>query len=389
MKIVLIVSSYAPHIGGLQTAVRELAHALQARGDDVTVITQRHPRSLAGNEIVDGIRVRRAFFMMPRWADVQRGRIDLVLGGVVFFPLTCIWLVLYLWRNDGAVVNLHFVGAPALFVALAQQMLGFRLIVSLHGNDVAGLAEQGGFQRWVFEYTLARATVVTAPSRALADRAAALIPAVRERLAIVPNGVKECEGKSNASRPSWLPGAEFLLAVSRLERVKGMDVLVEAVAVARERGMRVPLVIIGDGMEAAALRQLAKKRAPSQIHFVGAQSHGAALEAMRMARLVIVPSRNESFGLTALEALACGKAVIASQVGGLPDIVREGETGWLVPPENATALADAIISALNQPGLCSEYGERGQAMARSEYSWTAIAARYSQLYAESTDAARD
>jgi starch synthase len=94
------------------------------------------------------------------------------------------------------------------------------------------------------------------------------------------------------------------------------------------------------------------------------------------------PSEYEPLGIVNLEAMACGCAVVASAVGGIPEVVADGETGLLVPPGEPEALATAINSVIRDPGLAAALGARGRERAVAEFSWAAVAAQTAQLYAE-------
>jgi glycosyltransferase involved in cell wall biosynthesis len=360
MNIVLVASSYLPRVGGVERVVSTLAQHLVRRGHRVTVIAPRHPRTLPAQETLDGVLVRRYFFLIPHISDLKRGRIDLFFGGLFFLPLTFLTLVFFLWRTRLDVVNLHFIGSPALFLLLAHWLLRFRFVVSLHGNDVEGLNAQSNFDRSVWRATVRGADALITPSQFLARRIADLEPTLEPRIRVVPNGV-ELDADADTARPDFVPRADFVLAVGRLMPVKGMDVLVDALRLCRARGISTPLVIIGDGPERDALRQLARANdLQDQIFFVGARTQPEVRQAMRACLLVVVPSRQESFGLTLLEAQDCGKAVIASNVGGIPELVCDGVTGWLVPPEDSQALAATWISALNNPTRRDEMGARAK-----------------------------
>ena len=133
-----------------------------------------------------------------------------------------------------------------------------------------------------------------------------------------------------------------LLAIGRLIPIKGLDVLLEAFALARARIPSLTLEIAGDG----ALREQLEAMAGDGVTFLGrVDPIGPAIE---RAAVVVVPSRGEGFGMVALEAMERGRAVIASTVGGLPELVVPGETGVLVPVESVDALAEAIVE------LCSD-----------------------------------
>jgi len=190
MKILLVVSSYAPNTGGLQTVTRQLAGQLRARGHRVSVVTNRYPRTLAANEVLDGVPVTRWHFLTPRLQQLLNLRLDLFLAGILYFPLTLMRLVFLLRKERPDVVNLHFVGAPTLFVLLARRFAVFRTVVSLHGDDVEGLSQRGRLDRRVFRSLLRRAEVVTACSQYLLDQTLRIEASVRQKASVIHNGIE-------------------------------------------------------------------------------------------------------------------------------------------------------------------------------------------------------
>jgi glycosyltransferase involved in cell wall biosynthesis len=380
VNIVLVASSYLPHVGGVERVVSALAQNLVRRGHTVTVIAPRHPRTLPAQETLDGVLVRRYFFLIPHLSDLKRGRLDLFFGGLCFLPLTFLRFSFFLWRARTDVVNLHFVGSPAWFVVMAQRLLKFRLIVSLHGNDVEGLNARSKFDRSVWRATVRGADALTTPSKFLAQRIAQFEPLLASQIKVVPNGV-DFENSAETARPEFLPREDFILAVGRLTPVKGMDVLLDALRICRTRGITMPLVIIGDGPERETLAHKTRAHGlQDQIHFVGARTQPEVRQALRACLFVVVPSRQESFGLTVLEAQSCGKAVIASNVGGIPELVCDGVTGWLVPPEDSKALAEALTAAVNNPAQCDEMGARAKQHARP-FTTSRMTDQYLSLFA--------
>ena len=167
-------------------------------------------------------------------------------------------------------------------------------------------------------------------------------------------------------------GARVLLAVSRLEQQKGVDVAVRALARVREVEPRAVLVVLGEGPERPQL-------AAEGVYLPGRVGDVAAW--YRRAELLVHPARWEGFGLAVLEAMLAGKPVVASRVSSIPELVVDGETGLLVPPDDADALADALLSVLGGPARAAEMGQAGLTRARSEFSVAKMAARTANIYA--------
>lgn len=166
---------------------------------------------------------------------------------------------------------------------------------------------------------------------------------------------------------AWTPRyeGEYALYVGRLSEEKGVDVLVRAAAERKD----VPLKIAGTGPAEAALKKLAKKVGASNVEFLGFQNGDALRKAYAGARFVVVPSIwYEVFGLIALEAYAAGKPVIVSQIGGLAELVKEGETGLAASAGDVDEWAEKIAALWDTPLLCDEMGRAGRAWVEREFA---------------------
>jgi glycosyltransferase involved in cell wall biosynthesis len=177
----------------------------------------------------------------------------------------------------------------------------------------------------------------------------------------------------------WGPGPEVslpedarvLLCVSRLAEQKGVDVAVGALAPIREVEPRAVLVVLGEGPERARL-------AGDGVFLPGRAGDVASW--YRRAELLVHPARWEGFGLALLEAMLAAKPVVATRVSAAPEIVVDGETGVLVPPDDAGALAKAVLQLLTDPARAAAMGEAGLARARTEYSVAKMVARTAAVY---------
>jgi glycosyltransferase involved in cell wall biosynthesis len=181
--------------------------------------------------------------------------------------------------------------------------------------------------------------------------------------------------------PAPLPGVPRLAIVGRLIPIKGHDVLLRAVARARERLSGLTLEIAGDGELGPELRATATQLGLGDaVSFLGRVAPVAPV--LERAEVVVVPSFGEGFGMVALEAMERGRPVIASDVGGLPEIVDEGRTGLLVPPGDVEALARAIAELAADPARSAEMGAAGRARALAEFSQERCTDRIVTLYGE-------
>lgn len=197
------------------------------------------------------------------------------------------------------------------------------------------------------------------------------------------------------------PCDQLLLFVGRIEPLKGIDNLIEAIAILRRQGLYVCLSVIGgdpdqivvshDGAETkrsvevnmSEMKRLQDLRAKygmeDLVAFLGRRSQDTLPYYYSAAEAVVVPSHYESFGMVALEAMACGTPVVASQVGGLAYLVQDGETGYTVPADDPQALADALNRLLMDPGRRIRMGRQAAEFAK-EYAWSKIAARIVKIY---------
>jgi glycosyltransferase involved in cell wall biosynthesis len=198
---------------------------------------------------------------------------------------------------------------------------------------------------WLARTVLRRAEVVVAPSTVLAGEARAL--GARE-VAVIPSGVDVPDAVGTEDEPP------FVLYAGRLSPEKGVLELVEAAT-------GIPLVVVGDGPLRAQV--------PGARGFV---PHNELLRLYERAAVVAVPSYREGFGVVCAEAMAHARPVVASSVGGLLDLVSDGETGIQVPPGDVAALRAALQRLLADRELRRRLGEAGRERVRERFSWAAV-----------------
>jgi colanic acid/amylovoran biosynthesis glycosyltransferase len=233
-------------------------------------------------------------------------------------------------------VHAHWL--PSAAVALLTRK---PVVAQVWGTDV----ELARRVPWLARVVLRRARVVVAPSTVLAGAARKL--GARD-VAVIPSGVDVAEEVADEDEPP------FVLYAGRLSREKGVLVLVEAAD-------GIPLVIVGDG--------------PLREHVPGARgfvAHDELLKLYGRAAVVAVPSYREGFGVVCAEAMAHGRPVVASAVGGLLDLVSDGVTGIHVPPGDVPALRAALERLLADRELRRRLGEAGRERVRERFSWSAV-----------------
>lgn len=196
----------------------------------------------------------------------------------------------------------------------------------------------------------------------------------RGRVTIVPPGVDQEWFCPNDVRPG--PTVLFVGPLSRSYRWKGVDVLWRAFKLVQERVLGARLVLVGDGDRRKAFERRAAYWGPS-VQILGRISDADLRHAYRSAGVVVLPSLTdaESCGMVLVEANACGRPVVGSRVGGIPDFVADGENGYLSPPGDASGLADRIVKVLRDPRLADAMGKAGRARVVEHHDWDLLARR--------------
>jgi len=252
--------------------------------------------------------------------------------------------------RDADVVHVHWLPS-----ALPALVTGKPFVVQFWGTDV----ELARHVRWIVRPLLRRARIVLCPSTALAERAHTL--GARE-VRVVPSGVSSPDAVGPSENPP------HVLFVGRLSIEKGILEFLQATD-----GM--PRVIVGDG----PLRD----RVPEAVGFVRPAELGSYYE---RAAVVVCPSRREGYGVVAREAMAHGRPVVASAVGGLVNAVEDGVTGLLVPPRDVEALRAGIERLLGDVDLRDRLGSAARSTARERFSWSAATEATIRAYREAAGA---
>lgn len=297
--------------------------------------------SLSGvpsSESIDGLQIRHPRFMfLPK------------IGHAIAGPLYAASLAATTLHYRGRVdVVLGSWAYPDGFAAVVMaDMLGVPAVVKLHGSDMNVVARLPGPRRCL-KWALPRAERVVAVSSPLAEAARALGVAP-ERIDIVPNGIDRNafmpRERAEARRGLGLPEhGPMLLYVGHITQAKGAFDLVSAFVSASPHLRGARLVMVGDGSGLEACKALARGCGDA-ISFVGAQPHDKVPNWLAACDVLALPSWNEGMPNVVLEALASGRRVVATRVGGIPDVVND-ELGILVPPRDIPALASALEAAL-------------------------------------------
>jgi len=325
-----------------------VARALEDRYE-ITVITARMRRSLPREEMMGRVRVVRVGFGV---------RLDKWLYPALAARAAC------RMKPDLIHAVLESFAGEALVRCAAKRPAVPRLLTCQSTNT-----------RLRLEQIHRAAHRITAISSVLVDRAKKF---KHRHVMLIPNGIPLSDIERERKRTAKIPGR--ILFVGRLEPMKGVDILLEACAKILKEGVADGLRIVGSGSQERFLRRRAKQLDIAEhVTFVGYLSPPAVYHEFAEAPIFCALSRSEALGNVFLEAQAAGCAVLATKTGGIPDIVKDGETGLLVKPDNVKAATETLRQLLDDPQLREHLSKAAIQHAR-EYDWGTIAERYATVY---------
>ena len=387
MRVCLVTTSY-PRWGGdaADTFLGALArHLAGARGLDVTVLAPGSPDAPA-RERCGRLRVHRVAYFWPR--RLQR----LAYGAGVPWnlahrPLAWLNLPCFLAAMGRAilrhaphcdVIHAHWGGVGALAVGL-RRFHRRPVVLTVHGSDWrSGLAPI----RWATRWAVRRADAVTTPSREFHAEMAGLREG-RGRCCFIPNAV-ELPPLEDLARPRGSSAAgPHIISVGRLIPQRRHDLLIGVLAALRPRFPGATLTLVGDGPARAGLERQARDLGLAEaVQVTGWLDPAVVSRCLKRADLYVSPTTVESFGMAVAEAAAHGLPVVTTRVGYAAHLVLDGETGYVVAPGDADALAVAVAKALADPEGCRRMGRRGRRRVEDlGLVWPKVAARFADLYA--------
>ena len=282
------------------------------------------------------------------------------------------------------VIHAHYAIPHAAAAVMARDMVHASpkpvVVTTLHGTDVTLVGLDRAYLR-ATQYSIERSDVVTAVSQYLADYTRSEM-GVRRDIMVVPNAVDHARFKPQGSpelRQRYAhPDEKLVVHVSNFRPLKRVDDVIRTFArVADEVGAR--LLMVGDGPERQkALSLAAELDIGGRVAFLG--SFPRVEDIFAISDLFLLPSTEESFGLAALEAMASGVPVVASRIGGIPEVVVDGETGFLCAPKDVAAMAEASLKLLKDSALHARMSHAARARAINCFSEKEVVPLYTQAY---------
>jgi L-malate glycosyltransferase len=359
-----------PTYGGSGVVATELGQELAARGHDVHFITYAPPIRMNPND--------------PRIHFHQAAVVSYPLFDHSPYTLSLAVKMLEVFNTESLdILHVHYAIPHSVSALLARQMAAPRrlpFITTLHGTDITLVGNNPNFLP-ITRYSIEQSDGVTSISHYLYRRTIEEF-AIQRPIEVIPNFVNcdlYCRKQDATLRAEWAPDGEpILMHLSNFRPVKRILDVVEIFALVREK-IKARLVMIGDGPDRAPAEELARTRGVEKdVLFLGKQN--AIREKLGQADLFLLPSQLESFGLAALEAMACEVPVIASNAGGVPEIIENGVDGYLVEPGDVKLAAKYAIELLSRADRGREMGKLARAHAKSKYCANDIIPMYERYY---------
>ncbi len=261
---------------------------------------------------------------------------------------------------------------------LEDQGIMMPVVTTLHGTDITLVGKHPSYSPAV-RFSIEHSSAVTAVSESLRRDTERIFGTVRE-IQVIPNFVdlvRFGQGASHSLDRTALADAPVLVHVSNFRKVKRIKDVVDIFVRVRAQ-IPVCLIMVGDGPERLrAEEDLASRGLQDSVRWIGNSNHVERI--LAMSDVFLLPSETESFGLAALEAMASFVPVVASNVGGLPEVVDHGKTGYLERVGDTAAMAKDVLEILTTPGLRLEMGRLARAKAE-QFEMSAISNQYLQLY---------
>ncbi|WP_400163754.1 N-acetyl-alpha-D-glucosaminyl L-malate synthase BshA [Brevibacillus sp. TJ4] len=358
-----------PSLGGSGVVATELGKLLAERGHQVHFITSGIPFRLG------------SYYPNIFFHEVEVNHYD-----VFKYPpydLSLANRMAQVAKNEKLdLLHVHYAVPHALCAYLAKQMVGeqLKIVTTLHGTDITVLGYDSNLSDMI-RFGIEQSDLVTAVSNDLIRQTKELLHVDKE---IVPvyNFVdkrryypKEVGHLKKGFAPN---GEKIIMHISNFRPVKRVPDVIEVFDRVRAE-MPAKLLLIGEGPEMGLVRNMVKERSLDQdVCFLGKQEDVA--EVISMADLMLLPSSKESFGLVALEAMGCGVPVVATEAGGLPEVVTDGVCGFLLPIGDVEGMAAATIRLLQDEAMYQQFSQNSIERSNTTFCHERIATQYEDLY---------
>ncbi|HEU4520883.1 MAG TPA: glycosyltransferase family 4 protein [Thermoanaerobaculia bacterium] len=376
---VLLVVPWDQESGGVAAVVGYLARHLEGQGHRVLFLNPGSSESVVRKTTKWGFPGVELKLRVPFNPAFPRRS---VLSFLLMFPLTMFRLARLIVQHDIRLVNVHYPGEQFIYFAVCRWLMRIRLVVSIHGTDAIRWAAPSARPSRTLRMLYRAADLIIAPSWRFLRRCDDVLSSSPARRLAIHNGTDVAELELSGPDISGID-EPYILSVCSLDPWKGVDVLIRAAALLRDAAQPVRIVVAGEGPQRVELERLiADLGLQDAVHLIGKQPHPVIAKLMHRCSLFVLASRFETFGIAALEAMACGKTVIGTAVDGILEIVEDGENGFVVPPDDPSALAGAIHVLLEDKPLRERLGAAARARVREQFQRDQMGDNYLHAFRE-------
>jgi glycosyltransferase involved in cell wall biosynthesis len=376
MNVLVCAHSWVTETSGLGTVMKNLCQQLDRRGHTVIVLQDGQASVMRAKRLWGG----EAYELNLRPPNVTGRAVRSGASFSLFLPGVLYQLLRLVRRRSIEIMNVHYPEECFVYAALCRRILAGRLalVTSVHGADLFPEGRPRARYSPSLRGLLGSSDAIVAPSRSFLDDVRSRFPRLGGRLVCIHNGVRAEEFAGAAPAP--VDGERYLLCVAMHNEKKGLDTLIRAFARIAAADRSLKLRLAGDGPLRGELEALAGGLGlAGRVEFLGRCSRPEIVRLMKGALLFVLPSRSEPFGLTLLEAAVSRTPIVASAVGGIPEVIRHEVSGLLVPPGDAAALAAAVLRLRAEPDLAAALARAAHEIVSARFSWETMGARYEGL----------
>lgn len=353
MKIMMLANPDSTH-------TRKWVSALYSRGFQIVLFSLSEFDTAFYQEMT-GLKFYNAGFNRP--LHTYKGKLRKVWN---FLSVSRLKHIIADERPD--ILHAHYASSYGLLGAMCKY---HPFVISVWGSDVYEFPRSSFIARRILHYSLSKADVLLSTSKAMAHETL-LYSNKKKQIEVTPFGTDTAVFFPSPFKSMFDKGDLVVGTVKSLEKVYGLEFLIRAFAsvVNNNSQLSLKLLMVGGGSCRAELEDLALRLGISgKVKFTGYVDHSKLPEYFNNIDIFVVPSLRESFGVSVLEASSCGVPVIASNTGGLPEVVEAGKSGILVNPADETALANAIDLLVKNPEIRTKMGNFGRNFILENYSW--------------------
>jgi glycosyltransferase involved in cell wall biosynthesis len=378
MNIGMLIARFPPYVGGTEIQCDRLSRTLAARGQHVVILTELPSRHPPIQESPKSIEVRRfQTFGFPPLSSL-------------IFCLRALWNLVRQPQFD--VLHAHMIASPSILAVMAGKLTHKKTVVKVACSGQYGdvsTAQHSFLGRWKLKLVLQNVDRLVCLTREM-EKELLAAGASRNKIVRIPNGIdtdkfrpsrNDGEKRQLQVTLGLSPDSFNILFMGRLTPQKRPDLVIEAFQQAFAHQPKMKLVMLGDGPLRAELQKRVQSAGfQSQVKIPG--NHPESELYTRCFDLFVLPSEAEGMSNSLLEAMATGLPSIATRNGATEELIKDGENGILIPPGDAGALANAMISLVNDPARAVRLGKAARELMQNTYQMNVVAQQYETLYTQ-------